>query len=293
MYFSKVLREFIQKNHLSQVRVLKKLNRSQEPTLSRVDAVTLSRWVSGKTKPSLSKQILICKVLNINVYSYILNFEEQGTEQLKLSGNIKRLLHIIDDAQMFLDYIEYNEEYDVKEEVLARKDHKESLSGLYKNYSLFKRLIKTLDAKELNFNINVRKIYNNDKLVAHTSFVYDGNLLNDILKLDDNDVSESVVCSLIHYTNSQQLLLLLSELAIYCIDCGLEKKYITLFVRYPTELRIFEALFPVEVVRFYKKERKTERDRDISLIKIEAISMISSSVVFNTLLERLKGEEKI
>ncbi|MFA0001731.1 hypothetical protein AB4428_25910, partial [Vibrio lentus] len=59
----------MRKKNISRNELIELLYKERE--FQQLDHVTLSRWITGKTTPSLYKQVLIIKVLNISLLSFI------------------------------------------------------------------------------------------------------------------------------------------------------------------------------------------------------------------------------
>ena len=67
--FNTILFNSMRKNSVSRNQLIKHLYKVKE--FQQLDHVTLSRWITGKTTPSLYKQVYIVKILNISLLSFI------------------------------------------------------------------------------------------------------------------------------------------------------------------------------------------------------------------------------
>ncbi|MGR5309836.1 hypothetical protein ACPV34_07510 [Photobacterium damselae] len=197
MSFNHFLKSQYDYHSISRKDCIAKLNIYHEE-FSNLDSVTFSRWITGKTTPSLFKQILICVFFEYDLY----NFIRDNNYTISKQGNTlyERTLKTFKKKEISANNISYyydihgKSKYYIKE--LDKTEHRNKFFYFYLKFETYKKIFNLIDKENLSpITISFEEI-NNNNIISHDSISYIErknkilvkkifNLKNDLDDLDD------------------------------------------------------------------------------------------------------------
>lgn len=173
MSFKDFLSLRIKESSLTRKECIAKLN-FYHIEFDKLDSVTLSRWITGKTTPSLYKQTLICIFFKYNIFHFIKEKHYTLTTKSKLlSENFYRIIERHYRSPGFLHY-NYSK-YDQPSYLISKKniyEYRESYYNFYRNFSIYKRLFSFIDTNNLEPQNLLFEEYIKGSLSSHCSICY-------------------------------------------------------------------------------------------------------------------------
>lgn len=189
MSFSKFLKSNILISKYSRKSLIAKLNLYHDE-FENLDTVTLSRWVTGTTIPSLFKQVLICVFYNVDVYDFIQNNNyTNNTTSRSFEDKFKLSMKKIELSSLNVSY-NYNKN-DSSIFVINKYDHKEyseKFKIFYENFDIYRGLFNFIKKNSINpRSVTFEEVIGNN-IVSHDSLTYIDDKLSFFLR-DLFDVS--------------------------------------------------------------------------------------------------------
>ncbi|NLS11691.1 hypothetical protein HGP28_02150 [Vibrio sp. SM6] len=170
-FFANTLTSYLEAKKLNRETVVDMFSHCGYNELAKCDLTTLSRWASGKTQPSLYKQFLVCIVLGIDLYKFIINMNHQDYSENK------RDREIIDDYTSYLNnsnsnigYFPRSDDVKVYYSLLEKQQHRDILDRYYSNFDSYISLRKKVDEAGISQPFNVFLFKENNVMCGHLSF---------------------------------------------------------------------------------------------------------------------------
>ncbi|GAB1120326.1 MAG: hypothetical protein WAqBPW_31220 [Shewanella algae] len=257
-----------------------------------LDAITLSRWLNGKSTPPLYKQFYIAKCLDICLKEYISSLDLSEIKYpVRYDSILYKLTKVLDFSLSVLSY-RYVPKY-VKSEISSDtyNEHIERFGEFYGNVSPLRNFKRAL--YEMKDSVNYKSIVlknEDDEVIGHWSGVVDIDRLNGIpsfITIPRNEVDRSCLVSLGYYVNSEHYFeLIVQAICLYLMVYSKTKDFVYFY--------IVDCRPMVEFCRFifHAKEMKyypplDEKDKmGVYLFKFNIIKSIANP----TLLKKVQAK---
>jgi len=287
--FNNFLSNYIKNKKISRNELIERLYKERE--FQQLDHVTLSRWITGKTTPSLYKQVLIAKALKISLLSFIKNTKHQKTNvtnkheavlnKFKQSFGITPMLYY-SDVTTPLEYRLKNQNY---------QEHFHVFRAFYNNIEPLKRLAKDLLKLEDQLSYECIVLTNSEKkIIGHFSQIIDIEKINNssnFISIPNGEIEKSTLAIMGCYANEEQFLgLLVRALAQMSQNHFSQKEYIYIYVVGTMSQELITSLFYGEIIRTYAS-KKAYSNIIVSLIKINFVKALVNPLLFTKVSENL------
>ncbi|TGZ35237.1 hypothetical protein EQ875_01516 [Photobacterium damselae subsp. damselae] len=173
MSFSVFLSENIKTSKYTRTELIAKLN-LYHTEFKNLDSVTLSRWCTKKTTPTLRKQILLCLFFDRDLISFI----KQGQYEINHSFKTTKKKHndfMLDIEKSYTNISYYYTEEDKKNYqviINTAQEHKKKFKVFYENFHICMKFHAFLIENNVRIDtITIEEIINN-KISSHESFAY-------------------------------------------------------------------------------------------------------------------------
>ncbi|MGR5366452.1 hypothetical protein [Photobacterium damselae] len=173
MSFSLFLTHHIKEKFPSRHYFIAKLN-LYDSEFRNLDNVTLSRWCTGRTTPSLYKQILICDFIGENVFYFIKN------KKYSLNSRSKNNVSIINTSMKKLENsvnnVSYQYQLNEKSKYnvyrLCKNNHRAKFQNFYLNFSIYSDIYSILNKHNIEIDNVVLTETINEFIVSHGSLSF-------------------------------------------------------------------------------------------------------------------------
>lgn len=170
MSFDLFLKQVLIINKVSRSECIAKLNLYHKE-FENLDTVTLSRWITGKTTPSLYKQLLICHYFNKNLFEFIKCKQFTSNNYGKnLNDKFSKLMHNIENSTFTLNYNctkAHASSYSVEE--LEKNQYRKDFLNFYHHFDLYIKAHNFIDKDKIQLQSIVCKRIKNYQIVSHDS----------------------------------------------------------------------------------------------------------------------------
>lgn len=245
------------------------------PAFEKLDPVTLSRWINGRTTPSLEKQLLLVSYFGSDLLSYI-----NSINQPEVSGSTSQIYdNIFEDIESSYHSIMLSNELSSTTltpeiEKVTWSELTELVPNFYESTTCYQRVLsnKSITEKE---DIVLCSIKSENKVVSHLSISTNLKYLSNLFGSDINfDIKENGVAFNIGYLHTRiQYELLLGILFNYVCDNFKHLKEIYVIVR-GTKFLNFVEHFGGVVISSSKENRNIG---NIFLLKLDFMKTISNA----------------
>ncbi|MGL1194484.1 hypothetical protein ACSTLL_22020 [Vibrio parahaemolyticus] len=263
---------------ISRTELIKKLQ-VKHYLFNGLDEITLSRWINGRTVPSVEKQLIIAKDMNL-VDEYLYSIENKEIPK-KLESLFKLYWSSIDNSFHAVFHIEKNKKFQF---------YRDSLLGIQDKLPLIKKLELAYPTKrnlDINFPMEhfVISSLETNEIISHTS-IYTSlrklllsiNTEETIIKEIEEqcNVESSIVHGLTFCASSEDHKLLLGILGNYILEHYFYKKNILAIVRGTIAAGIYEESGASQICCI-----KNSKDFDnFYLYSIGTTSFLSNPMIF-------------
>ncbi|QLK43861.1 hypothetical protein DR996_00380 [Vibrio owensii] len=173
-FFSRKLQEYIKSSGVSRDYIIDVFNKSSFHELSKCDLTTLSRWVSGKTEPSLYKQYTVCIALGIDLFEYIIELDPLTClEGKKDKDTIENYTRYLNGSNATIGYFPRSEYVEIFHSLLEKKEHRRLLDPYFRNFSGFMSLRDKVDSNNIERSFYTYLFKEDGSLCGHLSFTDD------------------------------------------------------------------------------------------------------------------------
>ncbi|ENP8454215.1 hypothetical protein ACEI25_000836 [Photobacterium damselae] len=139
-----------------------------------LDSVTLSRWMTNKTIPSLHKQLLICLYFKQDLYNFIKNKNYTSNKtNLNFEKKVKTTMESIEHAIQNVSYF-YNKS-DKSEYIVTlnnKEEFRKKLKVFYNNFNIYKDFFRFIDRNSLSPKTITCEERINSIMVSHDSLAF-------------------------------------------------------------------------------------------------------------------------
>ncbi|HIF9312792.1 TPA: hypothetical protein ACX6Q1_001070 [Photobacterium damselae] len=157
----------------SRVSYIAKINLYHKEFIN-LDSVTFSRWVNGRTVPSLFKQILLCLFFKTDVMTFIKNKNYTITSKgKKLEDTYTKTMRNISNSIVNINY-SYSRDTTSKYQVSVYKknEYRKKYAIFYNNFTIYKDFLSKIDSLSIiPITLTFEELRNNH-IVGHDSISY-------------------------------------------------------------------------------------------------------------------------
>ncbi|KIF47738.1 hypothetical protein M445_12175 [Vibrio owensii 47666-1] len=253
-YFSQTLKGFIEKKRVNRELIIDVFNKSAFEELSKCDLTTLSRWVSGKTIPSLNKQFKVCIALGIDLLDFVMKLDPSLYKEGKKSKDaFDEYTRYLNHSNANLSYFSRSKDVDVYYGFLESADHRRLLDPYLGNFSGYMSLREVVDKNNIIKPYHVFLFKENGNLCGHIA-ITDDNV--DYLKLFDvysDNLDNSIGILPAYYMDAKIYWLVVSSLLYFYLSTENYKKntYITMNVRDRNTWEYYKQVASGETLTFF------------------------------------------
>ncbi len=183
MSFSKFLKDNVDKSKKTRASIIAKLNLFDHE-FRELDTVTFSRWMTGKTTPSLYKQIMICLFFKHDLYHFIRERKYTINSTMKiLEKRIKRDFCNMECSNLNLSYnYNKNNNPDFFVTFNSYEQYKKKFDIFYSHFDLYQNIKKQIQDKKIQpIFIGLEK-YIDDTIVSHDLLTYIDDSMKNIIE---------------------------------------------------------------------------------------------------------------
>ncbi|NVH48432.1 hypothetical protein [Photobacterium damselae] len=285
MSFKHFISPKIIKSQLSRKDCIAKLN-IYHSEFKNLDSVTLSRWLNGRTVPSLYKQILLCNFFEYNLMDFIKNKHFQVLNEGKKTSEI--YLNEMNNIQSSIANISYVYSRDsiptYQLNIYTKDEYRKRFLLFYLNFDLYKQLFNMIDNLSVDpITLTFEEIKDNS-ISSHGSISYIEKK-NKIYFCDFFDIklneTEDFWLSNIGYRTSNEAFLISFSAMIYFLYHQKKEFYLSLI----RSERSFHSLSEIG----YEQIGKTifDHGEKIYLAKCNILRVLSNSYAINQISEIL------
>ncbi|MCG3815971.1 hypothetical protein I3256_08465 [Photobacterium damselae] len=290
MSFKDFLSYQINESFLTRKECIAKLNLYHDEFIN-LDSVTFSRWMNGRTIPSLLKQLLICDFFQYDIFVFIKKNYYSITNKGKILN--EKFNKIMKDEEPTIGKISYyyTEKHD--SHYTIHKYYNESFQNTYKifysNFEIYNNIFLNLyDTSKKNIHITFEERINNH-FVSHDaiSLIKDVNTFSSFFNLDEKCInSDFFWFGNLGYLRSRQTSIISHILLLYFI-------YMTKSYFFISLLRS-EQILNIATEIGYKQITKTifDNNQKLYLTRCDIFDAISHPFVI-TQINKFLNEEDI
>ncbi|EKM14485.1 TPA: hypothetical protein ACOJRH_003787 [Vibrio harveyi] len=291
-FFATKLQEFLRETGVSRDFIIDAFNNSAFDELSKCDLTTLSRWVSGKTEPSLYKQYLICIVLGIDLFDYIRNVESSNyVESKKDKEIIEGYNRYLNGSNAIIGYFPRSEYVDIYYSVLDIEEQRKLLDPYLNNFSGYISLRNEVDKASIVKPFNVFLFKEKGHLCGHLSFTDDNAEYLKLFGVYSESLANSIGILPAFYIDAKVYWLLVSSLFYFYLSDGNYKQniYATASIRDRNSWEYYKQLAGGETLTFFSPtSQSTTLDRGLFYIKFNLLKLLSKPTVLKKFQSFLK-----
>lgn len=290
--FDYVLTTWLENKNISRKELIAILQNNHYEIFKGLDSITLSRWLTGKTVPSLYKQLLIARILDIDLVEAILAVDiSKAKFSRKDSGLLEQLKEYIDYSLVSLAYSAISKNPQLALNHTSKATHFSEFSDFYNNLSALSDFYGELSSLQEDVIVTTIELQHNEKLVGHWSGFEDLSFTESIPSfpnLSKNEIDEGALINVGFYSNSAHNLQLMTASACYFL---LNKRYhnkntVYGFATGKTMAKLYVSLFDMEVIKVYPS--KIEHHIDVYLIKGDLLKLLSHPMLLIPVKDQLE-----
>ncbi len=173
MSFKNFLKEKLNEQECSRIECIAKINLYHEE-FRNLDSVTFSRWINGKTIPSLYKQVLLCDFFEYDLMEFIRNRHYSCQSKGKKIESIYE--KTMSDINNSIHNISYNYTRTMSASFSIKKyskvEYRKVYYHFYSNFITYKELFKIIDKNSIYPITFVFEKYKNNHIISHDSIAY-------------------------------------------------------------------------------------------------------------------------
>ncbi|CAH1606258.1 conserved hypothetical protein [Vibrio jasicida] len=218
MLFSKYLRSKLDAKEINSKSLVAKLQLFS-PVFEQLNSVTLSRWLNGRTIPSLEKQLLIFQCFESKLYPSLEYLNPPPVSRLSNKAYENVFNNIEFSYHSILMYKDCNLIFPISIEEINWSQLNSSVPNFYESLSSYKLFFSEVD-KYNQKSITFCSIRNESKVVSHLSLSTDIEILPSIFdrELDIDFKRNSVFFNIGHYVCRKHYNILVGVLLNHIFD---------------------------------------------------------------------------
>ncbi len=258
-----------------------------------LDAITLSRWLNGKSTPPLYKQFYIAKCLDVSLKEHIRSLD---LSKIKYPTKYDTVLYNLTKALDFsLSVLSYRRvPKHVKSEISSDtyNEHLERFGGFYNNISALKNFKYALYNMKSSIDYKSIVLKNeDDEIIGHWSGILNVDKLNGIpsfITIPESEVDRSCLVSLGYYVNSEHYFeLIVQAICLYLVRYAKTKDFIYFYnVDCRPIIEFCKFIFNAEEVKYYPP--LDDKDKmGVYLLKFNIIKSIANPTLLTKVQKKL------
>ncbi|HFQ5443015.1 TPA: hypothetical protein ACGUPU_004092 [Vibrio vulnificus] len=282
-YFSQKLQEYIKEKRINREFFIDVFNKSSFEELSKCDLTTLSRWISGKTEPSLYKQYRVCIALGIDLLDYTLNLNPfLYKEGKKNKDTIDEYIRYLNNSNAIIGYFPRNEHVDIHYDFLESREHRRRLDPFFNNFSGYMALRENVDKSNVIKPFHVFLYKENGNLCGHVAITDDNADFLKLFGVYSESLQNSIGILPAYYIDAKVYWLIVSSLLYFYLSTGNYKNniYATMNVRDRNAWEYYNGIADGETLTFFSPSTQSNAlDKGFFLIKFNILKLLSRPTV--------------
>lgn len=292
--FSSTLNLWFEKDSLTRNDAIARLQLNDYDTFKGLDNITLSRWLSGKSTPSIYKQMLICNSLNRDLIEFI---KEIDTDRVRLSMKKSK---VISEFIRLLDYINPKSIYvkgslspRVIVDVLDFYQYSNMFGDFYNNIHALRTFTNQLQGLGDDVSYPCIRIMNDEgDMLGHWVSIEPLERiqkLSSFLPLNANEIDSGFLLHVASFQNSKHFFYLISiGVCYYLLSPRFKgKRTVYLLLSGYSAYELTKLVFDAKDVKYYPPVEKDSR-LGVHLVKVDIFRVIANQFVLSLIKERLK-----
>ncbi|MUJ27819.1 XRE family transcriptional regulator [Aliivibrio fischeri] len=291
--FNEELKSWSIEKNISRNILISKLQLFSYEEFEGLDSITLSRWFTGKTTPSLYKQFLIAICMDIDIVEFILKIDtskfKSSSKVLKVASNFIRIL---DYGLHSLSYKPGINKFSSKIEFDDHVTHMDKFEFFYRNIGSISDYIEDLYSYSRNVNhVSITIRNDNGDILAHWTGIenieeIDG--LSSFISIPEQELNKSSFLNMAYFKNSKQYFELLTmALCYHLLKLIKKKEFVYVFISGFLVYEFTKHVIGAEDIKYYPPIPDSN-DPGVHLVKINIIKAITNPILLPKIKYRLK-----
>ncbi len=282
--FGKKLSSWISQSNLSRSEVIAKLQLFSFNDFCGTDHITLSRWLNGRTTPSLYKQILIAICLEQNVGQFLV-MSDLHPSKLPI-----RIFNIKSKFEKTIDYLNPTLSYKnldhIKCNIVEFKyfDFNRTFKDFYDNISSSIPILDILEKQKENFKNHTILLYNKySEIIAHFPILEGLTYFPNITK---KDLNNSFLINVVFFqTTNQYYELIIHASCLYLLNPYYlrQKRNVYILVHGLATYEITKSVFSAEDVKY----PNSKNNHGIYMLKVDILKAITNPIIIRRIQKKL------
>lgn len=291
--FKTILTEWMFTKSITRNELIAHLQLNNYEDFKGLDAITLSRWLTGKTVPSAHKQLLICKSIEADLVDFVKKINAKNVKcpsrKTKLMSEFIKLLDYINPT---LSYKKANSTTKIHVDIFNYNQHQETLGDFYKNIRPINKF--TAELYELGNEISyptIQLLNEHDEMIGHWVAIEPLEKVHNLPSfplLQPKELDEGYLLNVSFYHDSKHFFYLISlALCYYLLAPKFKNKRIAyIFISGYSVYEVTKLVFDAEDVKYYPPQDKNSR-LGIHLVKMDILKIIANPIVLPLIQKRL------
>lgn len=289
MDYVRFLNETIAKNKLTRKQVIEIFHLSGYEELAKVDDITLSRWLNGKSSPNLYKKLLTISCLKGDMPEFIkqVNIKEVQ-ENIKDRDFILSYFRKVDNAHNAINYTARSASRRIELESLTYDEVAERFRVFHQNFSSYDAITRKL---KMSFKGKGTLIscLEAGQVVGHIAYFQCKSV-----KIGTRKLSNVLYFTPVHYSDSNVLKDLLLEFFVHYVKESIGDFHYSIgLTRSGDKLNFHTYLGNGVTLEFFppeESEKISESDKGLFLIKVDLIRYLSRKIFIEEVNHRLNDK---
>ncbi len=286
MKFSQYIENLISTSGMTRKQVLEACHKSNDSELHSTDAITLSRWINGKTVPSLYKQILLVNLVEGSLLDFLKNIQLSDIKKnAKEEAFLDDYYRMVDNNHNSINYLLRSSERHVEIESLPINKLLNRLDVFHNNFSSFDSFFENTELTYKN-NATLIACYEAGEIVGHIAFVECSTV-----KINGNEFRDVIFFLPVYYCDSSVLQEIMCNFFMTLLEAPWSNYKHALGLSIPGARLDFHKLYgEAETLAFFppiEKFKVGPSDKGLFLIKIKLLKYFSKHAIVKDIVQRL------
>ncbi len=291
--FKDYLAMWLTKKQCSRKELIALLQKRYYPLFSGLDAVTVCRWLNGKTVPKLNKQLCIAQCLQIDIVDFLLTIHPSTIRPLRKEELAhQQLTRAFNSSLSPLSYNQLYQDNHINVCEHSYQKHISSFGDFYRNISALRPFLSELYRmrSEVRYRSTVIRNPNRDVL-GHWAGIMNIEKINNLpsfISLPPEQVRYGLVIMPGFYACAQHHLdIILHSACLYLTFDYKEKDTAYIFVvEYPPILHFYKTIMRAKEVKYYPPLESRDK-MGVYLLQFDIMEAISSPFLFPKIQEQI------
>ncbi len=260
---------------------------------SGLDAGTFSRWITGRTVPTLHKQLLIAQCLKVDIVSFLLTIDvTELPPTVREKRATKQLFDSIDNSLARLSYKEVSKNTRIEIADHTYANHSVLLEEFYQNISALRPFSTALySMKDAIHYKDIMLKNKHDEIIGHCACVMDIQLINNIpsfISMSKQEENRSFIIGSGYYASAEHYFeMVIITLCLYLLRYSHNKNYAYLFtIDYQPSIDFYINVLKAEKIKYYSPLEDKDK-MGVYLLKVDMMKAIASPVFLPKLQKKL------